>query len=111
MAYIKNRFIGEGVRLISDIIDICDHNNIGGYLVTIGIEKAFDSPYRKFILSVLKKNFDFGKHFVSWIEALLNNQESCVINGGITTPYLLLQRGTSLHFMFGNLICLNQKWS
>ena len=41
-AYIKNRFIGEGSRLISDIVNICDCNNIGGYLVTIDIEKAFD---------------------------------------------------------------------
>ena len=26
-AYIKNRFIGEGGRLISDIVNICDRNN------------------------------------------------------------------------------------
>ena len=42
-AYIKNRFIGEGGRLISDIVNICDRNNIGGFLVTIDIEKGFDS--------------------------------------------------------------------
>ena len=91
-AYIKNRFIGEGGRLISDIVNICDRNNIGGFLVTIDIEKAFDSLDHKFILAVLKKP-GFGKNFVSWVEALLNNQESCVINGGITTLYFPLQRG------------------
>ena len=32
-AYIKNRFIEEGGRLISEIVDICDRNNIGSYLV------------------------------------------------------------------------------
>ena len=42
-AYIKNRFIGEGGRLISDIVNICDRYNIGEYLVTIDTEKAFDS--------------------------------------------------------------------
>ena len=72
-AYIKNRFTREGGRLISDIVNIWDHNNIGGYLVTIDIEKAFDSLDHKFILAVLKK-FGFGKNFVSWVEALLNNQ-------------------------------------
>ena len=41
-AYSKNRSIGEGGRLISNIVNICDCNNIGGYLVTIDIEKAFD---------------------------------------------------------------------
>ena len=30
-AYIKNRFIGEGRRLISDIVNICHRNNIGGF--------------------------------------------------------------------------------
>ena len=42
-AYIKNRSIGEAGRLISDIVNICDRNNNGALLVTIDIEKAFDS--------------------------------------------------------------------
>ena len=70
--YTKNRFIGEGVRLISDIVNICDRNNIGGFLVPIDIEKAFDSLDHKFILAILKK-FGFGKNFVSWVEVLSNN--------------------------------------
>ena len=52
---IQNRYIGEGGRLISDIVDICDRNNIGGYLVTIDIEKAFNSLDHQFMLAVLKK--------------------------------------------------------
>ena len=56
-ANIKNRFIGEGGRLIFDIVDICDCNNIGRYLVTIDTEKVFDSLEHKFILVVLKKWF------------------------------------------------------
>ena len=91
-AYIKNKFIGEDGRLISDIVNVCDRNNIGGFLVTIEIEKAFDSLDHKFVLAVLKK-FGFNKNLVSWVEALLNNQESWVINGGITTRYFPLQRG------------------
>ena len=49
---IKNRFIGEGVRSVSDIVDVCDRNNLGGYLVTKHIEKAFSSYDHKFILAV-----------------------------------------------------------
>ena len=64
-----------------------------GFLVTIDTEKVFDSLDHKFILAVLKK-IGFGKNFLSWIEPLLNNQESCVINGCITTRYFPLQRGT-----------------
>ena len=42
-AYVKNRFIAESGRLISDIIIISDWYNIKGFLVTMDIEKAFDS--------------------------------------------------------------------
>ena len=52
----------------------------------------FDSLDHEFILAVLKKS-GFGKNFVSCVETLLNNQEPCVINGGITTRYFPLQRG------------------
>ena len=31
------------------------------------------------------KAFQFEKNLVRWIEILLKNQESCIINGGITT--------------------------
>ena len=34
------------------------------------------------------------ENFLKWINVLLNNQESCVINGGFTTQYFKLERGT-----------------
>ena len=55
-------------------------------------EKAFDSLYHSFLISVLKK-FGFGKNFTTWIEILLKGQQSCVINGGTTTLYFNLERG------------------
>ena len=91
-AYIKNRFIGEGGRLISHTVDICDCSNIGGYLVTINTKKASDSLDHKFILPVLKK-FGFGKNFVSWVEVSLNNQKLCVINDSNTARCFPLQQG------------------
>ena len=91
-AYVENRFIGESGRLIADIIEITDVINKEGFLVTMDIEKAFDSLDHTFVISVLKK-FDFGNNFVSWIETLISKQESCVINGGNTTQYFHLERG------------------
>ena len=63
-----------------------------GFLVTMDVEKAFDSLDHKFLISVLKK-FGFGQNFISWIEIILKNQESCVINGGAATKYFKLNRG------------------
>ena len=30
--------------------------------------------------------------FLRWIETFLNNQESCIINGGVTTHYFKLEK-------------------
>ena len=40
------------------------------------------------------KKIGFGTEFIEWINVLLNNQESCVINGGKTSKYFKLERGT-----------------
>ena len=90
--YVENRFIGESGRLIADIIEITDILNIEGFLVTMDIEKAFDSLDHIFLISASKK-FGFGNNFVIWIETLITKQESCLINGGNTTQYFYLERG------------------
>ena len=41
-AYVKGRFISEGGRLISDILEISDNLKIKGFLMTLDIEEAFD---------------------------------------------------------------------
>ena len=56
------------------------------FLVTMDVEKAFDSLDHTFLISVSKK-FGFGQNFVSWIKIILKNQESCVTNGRTTTKY------------------------
>ena len=91
-AYVNNRNIGESGRLISDIIEIANTRKMEGFLVTMDVEKAFDSLDQAFLISVLKR-FGFGQNFVSSIEIILKNQESCVINGGTTTKYFKLNRG------------------
>ena len=45
-------------------------------------------------MCVLKK-FGFGNDFRKWIQILMKNPESCVSNGGKTTPYFKLERGTT----------------
>ena len=91
-AYVENRNICESGRLISDILEVCNKRKIGGYFVTMDIEKAFDSLNHKFLLNILKK-VGFGENFLSWISILLKNQESCVINSNSTTKYFKLEKG------------------
>ena len=61
--------------------------------MTVDIQKAFDSVNHLFLITALKK-FGFGETFIKWIQILLRNQESCIINGGTTTKYFKLQKGT-----------------
>ena len=45
------------------------------------------------MINVLK-TFGFEKNLVRWIQILLKNQESCIINGGITIKYFKLERSS-----------------
>ena len=90
-AYVQNRYIGEAGRLISDILDISDKLSIDGYLVTVDIEKAFDSFDPGFLLILFKK-IGFGNNLIDWIKILLTNQKSSVISGGSTTLYFTFKK-------------------
>ena len=48
--------------------------------MTVGIEKAFDSINHWSLIKILEK-YDFEKDFIKWIKILLQNQESCTVNG------------------------------
>ena len=61
--------------------------------MTVDIEKAFDSINHCFLIKVLEK-YGFEKDFIKWIKILLQNQESCIINGGTATNYFKLEKGT-----------------
>ena len=92
VAYVNNRFISECGRLISHILEITNSLDIEGILMTVDIEKAFDSISHSFLMCVLKK-LGFGNDFRKWIQILMKNPESCFINGGKTTLYFKLGRG------------------
>ena len=85
-------YISESGRLISDVIEMYNILDIRSYLVTVDIEKEFESLDHDFLLSVLKK-IGFGENFICWIKVLLNDQQSCVINERFTTLYFHLEKG------------------
>ena len=66
-AYVYCRFIGESTRLISDIMELTKSLDLEGYLLTMDIQKAFDSVSHEFLLLVLE-NAGFGPNFISWIK-------------------------------------------
>ena len=79
---------GDG-RLISDILFIANTLKIKSYLVTLDIEKVFDSLDHSFLISVLKK-IGFGENSIDWIKIYLYKKEFWVLNDGFTTKYKVL---------------------
>ena len=53
-AYLNNKFISEGDRLISDVVEITDLYQIEGILLKVEIEKTFNSVNHLFLVSSLK---------------------------------------------------------
>ena len=57
------------------------------------VGKAFDSLDHNFILAVLVK-MGLESDLRQWVQTLLNDQQSCVMNNGATTGYFKLNKGT-----------------
>ena len=66
-AYIPGRFLGESIRLISDILEYTEVEQMEGYMFAADIEKAFDSVDHNFLIAVLKK-FGLGHEFFSGLK-------------------------------------------
>ena len=90
--YVKERYIGETVRSIFDIMDLTDKENMPGLLIFIDFEKAFDSLEWNFLYNCLDV-FNFGPNFKRWIKTFYANIKSCVVNNGLCSDYFELTRG------------------
>ena len=62
-------------------------------MLTVYIEKDFDSVNHLFLVAVLEK-YEFKIEIIRWVKLWLKNQESCITNGGQTTNHVKLERGT-----------------
>ena len=85
--FIKDRYIGETVRSIFDIMEFTLKENIPGIMIFLDFQKAFDNVEWDFIL------FYFGPEFVGWVKTFYKNIQSCIINNGTTSDFFTLERG------------------
>ena len=92
--YVKDRFIGETIRSIFDIMDFSVNENILGLLLFIDFEKAFDNVEWNFLYESLEM-FNFGADFLRWVKTFYNNIQSCIMNNGTASNFFTLERGCS----------------
>ena len=90
--FIKNRYIGENIRLISDIVDITESQNLPGLLLLLDFEKAYDTVEWEFLNEVIKK-FNFGPSILKWIQLCYTNICSTVVNKGFSCGWFQVCRG------------------
>ena len=67
LAYIKNRFIGEGIKMIEGIIDYIKEKQLSGYMLAVDFLKAFDSYEWEFWERVLRV-FGFPECFIQLLK-------------------------------------------
>ena len=92
-AFVKGRYIGEPIRLISDILYETESKKIPGLLFAADFAAAFDSIDFCILFEVLKK-YGFNADFLRWVRLLHNSSKSSIMNGGYSTGYFPLKRGT-----------------
>ena len=90
--FLKNRFIGENIRLLDSIINYTDTEQIPGLLLFVDFEKAFDSVEWSFIEKTLKY-YNFGPSLIAWIKLFYTDISSCIQNNGWASEFFTLGRG------------------
>ena len=87
--FLEGRSIADCTRLMFDLINSCQVNNIDGLILLVDFEKAFDSLSWNFIQEALQK-FNFGNNFIRWINIFQTNSNSRIsLNGHLSDPFLL----------------------
>ena len=90
--FMANRYIGDNIRLIYDLISYLYRENKPGLLLCLDFEKAFDSVVWKFMFKVLRA-FGFGPDTCQWISTFYKDIKSSVTVNGQLSQWFAIQRG------------------
>ena len=80
--YMKGRYIGECIRLISDTKLYTKQKNLPGAAIFLDFEKAFDTIEWSYLQECLEV-FNFGPQLRQWIRVFYSNISSRVLNNGL----------------------------
>ena len=86
--FVKGRYIGENIRLISDIMEQTKKLNCPGILLSLDFQKAFDTLEWSCIHNVLKI-YNFGDSLRNWIKVFYTDIESAILTNWIKPSNLL----------------------
>ena len=90
--FMSERFVGDNIRLIYDLLNYSKNFKKRGLLLLIDFEKAFDSVSWSFIDKCLSY-FNFKEDIKSWIKLFYKNIKSTVIVNNKPTLWFKIERG------------------
>ena len=90
--FIKGRNINYNIRLIQDIIEHSEKQNIEGLILFLDFAKAFDTVEWDYMFTTLKQ-FNFGESFLHWARTLYNDNECSISNNGWLSSPIKISRG------------------
>ena len=90
--FIPNRYIGENIRLINDILEETEKQNIPGLLFIVDFENAFAAVCRNFVTEYLKM-CALGSSFIPWAQAFNFGPTAYVLQTGHMSTAIPVERG------------------
>ena len=95
-----NRYIGDNIRLIYDLISYLYRENKPGLLLCLDFEKAFESVDWKFMFKVLRA-FGFGPDICQWIFTFYKDIKSSVtVNGQLSILAIMIRQKKHIKGIF-----------
>jgi len=85
--FVKERNIGEKIRLISDTMKQTRKDKIPGILASLDFRKAFDNLEWSCIQHALKL-LNFGVGLRRWVTVFYSDIESAAVNNGFATDWI-----------------------
>ena len=90
--FMKNRFIGENIRKILDVINYAEMEDIPALIISIDFEKCFDRIEWSAVYKAMEL-FNIGDKYINWIKLLYNDTFSCTTNNGHSSDWFKPTRG------------------
>ncbi|KAK2656853.1 hypothetical protein Ddye_009905 [Dipteronia dyeriana] len=92
MAFVKDRKILDSFVIANEIIHSWRNDRVGGILVKLDFEKAYDSVNHSFLDSILE-NMGFGFKWRQWLRCCISTPSLAVLVNGSSTEEFCLERG------------------
>jgi exonuclease III len=89
--YIPGKQITDNCRLLEEIIDLTNKEEIEAYIITLDAQKAFDSVDHDYLLEILK-SYNFPTEFITWVKLIYTKLRANVMVNGFLSDIIEIQR-------------------